>query len=157
MKRFLMFAADCAGLALAAGFQVQGNMSEAWDKSTLTVEAVEPGTKLWFTLPAHSGVTVTAKPDTGATVISRLNMASTIDLRVPGTYAITIARDSGEGQWVCRDAIGKPVLLGFGTAVDPKRHARVTYVADDEKETWTRNVASLGQSNVQISFSSSAT
>jgi hypothetical protein len=124
-------------LASAAGFQVQGNMSEAWDKSSFRVRAGEGGAKLWFSLPTHSGITVVAKPDTGATVTSRLNMPATVDLRLPSTYEITVTRDSGEGQWTCRDAVGSPALLGFGTSVDVKRHARVTYVADDQKETWT--------------------
>jgi hypothetical protein len=137
VKRFIVVVAACAGLATAAGFQVQGNFSEAWDKSALTVRAEEGGAKLWFSLPAHSGITVVAKPDTGATVTSRLNMSSTIDLRLPSTYEITITRDSGVGQWTCKDAVGSPALLGFGTSVDTKRHARVTYVADDEKDIWS--------------------
>ena len=137
MKRFITIVAACAGLAMAAGFQVQGNMSEAWDKSSLEVRAGESGAKLWFNLPAHSGVTVVAKPDTGATVTSRLNMPATVNLPLPSTYQITITRDSGDGQWTCKDAIGSPVLLGFGTSVDVKHHARVSYVADDDKEIWT--------------------
>lgn len=137
MKRFITIVAACAGLAMAAGFQVQGNMSEAWDKSSLEVRAGEGGAKLWFNLPAHSGVTVVAKPDTGATVTSRLNMPATVNLPLPSTYRITITRDSGDGQWTCKDAIGSPVLLGFGTSVDVKHHARVSYVADDDKEIWT--------------------
>jgi hypothetical protein len=137
VKRFIEILAACVGLATAAGFQVQGNMSEAWDKSSLAVRTGEVGAKLWFSLPAHSGITVVAKPDTGATVTSRLNMPATVDLRLPSTYEITITRDSGDGQWTCKDAAGGPVLLGFGTSVDVKRHARVTYVADDEKEIWT--------------------
>ena len=51
-------------------------------------------------------------------------------------YHITVTRDSGAGQWTCKDAIGHPVLVGFGTTVDVKHHARVTYGADDQKETW---------------------
>ena len=137
MKRFMMLVAACAGLAAAAGFQVQGNMSEAWDRSSLEVRTGEGGAKLWFSLPPHSGITVVAKPDTGATLTSRLNMSATVDLRAPSTYRITVTRDSGDGQWTCKDAAGSPVLLGFGTSVDVKRHARVTYVADNEKETWT--------------------
>jgi hypothetical protein len=133
----MMMMAVCTALAAAAGFQVQGNMSEAWDKSSLEVRAGEGGAKLWFSLPAHSGITVVAKPDTGATVTSVLNMPATVDLRIPSTYKITVTRDSGDGQWTCKDAAGSPMLLGFGTSVDAKRHARVTYVADDEKETWT--------------------
>jgi hypothetical protein len=132
-----MIVAAGVTLASAAGFQVQGNMSEAWDKSSFRVRAGEGGAKLWFSLPTHSGITVVAKPDTGATVTSRLNMPATVDLRLPSTYEITVTRDSGEGQWTCRDAVGSPALLGFGTSVDVKRHARVTYVADDQKETWT--------------------
>jgi hypothetical protein len=131
--------AVCAGLATAAGFQVQGNMSEAWDKGSLTVRAGEEGAKLWFTLPPHSGITVVAKPDTGATVKSVLNMPATVNLPLPSKYEVTITRDSGDGQWTCKDAAGSPVLLGLGTSVDVKRHARVTYVADDEKEIWTFN------------------
>jgi len=137
VKRFMMLAAACAGLAAAAGFQVQGNMSEAWDKSSLEVQTGEAGAKLWFSLPTHSGITVVAKPDTGATVTTVLNMPATVDLRMPSTYRITVTRDSGDGQWTCKDAAGSPVLLGFGTSVDVKRHARVTYVADNDKETWT--------------------
>jgi len=137
VKRFMMLVAACAGLAAAAGFQVQGNMSEAWDRSSLEVRTGEGGAKLWFSLPPHSGITVVAKPDTGATLTSRLNMSATVDLRAPSTYRITVTRDSGDGQWTCKDAAGSPVLLGFGTSVDVKRHARVTYVADNEKETWT--------------------
>jgi len=130
-------AAVCAGLATAAGFQVQGNMSEVWAKSALAVRAGEGGAKLWFNLPAHSGITVVAKPDTGAIVTARLNMPATVDLRLPSTYEITIPRDSGDGQWTCKDAAGSPVLLGFGTSVDVKRHSRVTYFADEQKESWT--------------------
>ncbi len=133
----MMIVAAGFALATAAGFQVQGNMSEAWDKSSLRVRAGEGGAKLWFGLPAHSGMTVVAKPDTGATVTARLNMPATVDLRLPSTYDIAITRDSGEGQWTCRDLIGSPALLGFGTSVDVKRRARVTYGADDQKETWT--------------------
>ena len=137
MKRFITIVAVCAGLATAAGFQVQGNMSEAWTRSALTVRAGDGGAKLWFNLPKHCGLTVVAKPDTGATVTTRLNMPATVSLPLPSTYDITITRDSGEGQWTCRDAAGSPVLLGFGTSVDKKRHARVTYVADDQRELWT--------------------
>jgi hypothetical protein len=132
----MMVVAACAGLAAAAGFQVQGNMSEAWDRSSLEVRAGEGGAKLWFNLPAHSGITVAAKPDTGATVTSVLNMPATVDLRVPSTYKITVTRDSGDGQWTCKAASGSPVLVGFGTSVDVKRHARVTYAADDDKDIW---------------------
>ncbi len=133
----MMMVAAGAALATAAGFQVQGNMSEAWDKSSFRVRAGEGGAKLWFSLPAHSGMTVVAKPDTGAAVTSRLNMPATVDLRLPSTYDITVTCDSGEGQWTCKDAVGSPALLGFGTSVDAKRHARVTYGADGQKETWT--------------------
>jgi hypothetical protein len=136
VKRFIAIVAVCAGLATAAGFQVQGNMSEAWDKGLLTVRAGEGGAKLWFSLPAHSGITVVAKPDTGATVKSVLNMPATVSLPLPSKYEVLITRDSGDGQWTCKDAAGSPALLGFGTSVDVKRHARVTYLADDEKETW---------------------
>ena len=139
MKRFIAIVAVCAGLATAAGFLVQGNMSEAWDKGLLTVRAGEGGAKLWFSLPAHSGITVVAKPDTGATVKSVLNMPATVSLPLPSKYEVLITRDSGDGQWTCKDAAGSPALLGFGTSVDVKRHARVTYVADDEKEIWTFN------------------
>ena len=139
MKRFTTVLAACVALASAAGFQVQGNMSEAWDKSSLEVRAGEGGAKLWFSLPAHSGITVVAKPDTGATVKSVLNMPATVSLPLPSKYEVTITRDSGDGQWTCKDAAGSPVLLGFGTSVDVKRHAHVTYVADDEKEIWTFN------------------
>ena len=137
MKRLMMVVAVGAGLATAAGFQVQGNMDEAWSKSSLAVRAGEGGAKLWFDLPAHSGITVVVKPDTGAPVTTRLNMPATVDLRTAGTYELSISRDSGDGQWTCKDMLGSPVLLGFGTSVDTKRHARVTYVADDQKETWT--------------------
>jgi hypothetical protein len=137
MKRLLMAVAVGVGLAAAAGFQVQGNMDKTWSKSTLTVRADEAGAKLWFDLPAHSGITVVAKPDTGAALTTKLNMPATVDLRTAGTYEITITRDSGDGQWTCRDMVGSPALLGFGTSVDEKRHARVDYIADDQKETWT--------------------
>jgi len=137
MMRFIAALMACAGLATAAGFHVQGNMSEAWDKSTLRVRTGEGTAKLWFGLPPHSGITVVAKPDTGAAVTARMNMPSTIDLQTPSAYEITITRDSGAGQWTCKDAAGSPVLLGFGCSVDEKRHARLTYVADDDKETWT--------------------
>ena len=132
-----MVVAACVGLATAAGFQVQGNMSEAWTNSALTVRAGDAGAKLWFNLPKHSGITVVARPDTGATVTMRLNMPMTVDLPLPSKYEITITRDSGDGQWTCKDAAGSPVLLGFGTSVDVKRHARVTYVADEQKDIWT--------------------
>jgi hypothetical protein len=139
VKRFTTILAACVALASAAGFQVQGNMSEAWDKGMLAVRAGEDGAKIWFSLPAHSGITVVAKPDTGATVKSVLNMSATVSLPLPSKYEVTITRDSGDGQWTCKDAAGSPALLGFGTSVDVKRHAHVTYVADDEKEIWTFN------------------
>lgn len=137
MKRLMMIVAAGVALATAAGFQVQGNMSEAWDKSSLRVRAGEGGARLSFGLPAHSGVTVVAKPDTGVTVTARLNMPATVDLRLPSTYEIAVIRDSGAGQWTCRDLNGSAALLGFGTSVDVKRHARVTYGADDQKQIWT--------------------
>jgi hypothetical protein len=133
VKQLMMMVMVCAG---AAGFQVQGNMSEAWDKSSLRVRTGEGTAKLWFGLPAHSGITVVAKPDTGAIVTSSLNMSGTIDLRIPGEYAVAITRDSGAGQWTCKDVGGVPVLLGFASPVDEKRHARLTYVADEDKEVW---------------------
>jgi hypothetical protein len=137
VKRIIAIVAILAGLATAAGFSVQGNMSEAWDKGQLAVRAGEEGAKLWFTLPSHSGITVVAKPDTGPTVKSVLNMSATVSLPLESKYEVTVTRDSGEGQWTCKDAAGSPVLLAFGTSVDVKRHARVTYVADDDKEFWT--------------------
>ncbi len=136
MKRFITVLAVCAGLATAAGFQVQGNMSEAWHNGSLKVRVGEGGAHLWFGLPAHYGITVVAKPDTGAAVTARLNMTSTVDLRTPSTYDVTITRDSGDGQWTCKDVAGSPVLLGYGSSADVKHHARVTYVADADKETW---------------------
>lgn len=136
MKQLMLIVLACAGAAMAAGFYVQGNMSEAWDKGSLRVRTGPEMAKLWFGLPAHSGITVVAKPDTGAAVTTTLNMSATIDLRVPAEYAVTITRDSGEGQWTCRDAAGNPVLLGFGSSVDETRHARLTYVADEDEETW---------------------
>ena len=150
MKRFIAIVAACAGLATAAGFQVQGNLSEAWAKSALTVRTGDEGAKLWFNLPKHSGITVIAKPDTGATVTLRLNMPMTLSLPLPSTYQVSITRDSGEGQWTCKDAAGSPVLLGFGTSVDVKRHARVTYVADDQKEIWTFSWPSTATFVVQV-------
>ncbi len=137
MKQIITVLAVCAGLATAAGFQVQGNMSEAWDKSSLEVQTGEAGAKLWFGLPPHSVITVVAKPDTGATVTTVLNMSASVGLPTPSTYRITVTRDSGEGQWTCQGAAGTAWLLGFGTSVDVKRHARVTYVTDNDKETWT--------------------
>ncbi len=137
MKRLVIVAVACAGLAMAAGFQVQGNMSEAWDRSSLTVRAGEGGAKLWFSIPEHSEITVVATPDSGEAVVARLNMPATVSLPLASTYAITVTRDSGDGQWTCKDMLGSPVLLGFGTSVDMKRHARVTYAADDDKETWS--------------------
>jgi len=137
VKRLIAIVAVCAGLATAAGFQVQGNMSEAWDKGMVTVRTGEGGGMLWFAIPPHSGITVVAKPDTGATVKSVLNMSSSVKLPLQSTYEVTVARDSGDGQWTCKDAAGSPVLLGFSTSVDLKRHARVTYAADEDKETWT--------------------
>lgn len=137
MRRIAAAVAACAAVAAAVGFQVQGNMSEAWDKSSLVVRTGEVGTKLWFTLPPHSGITVVAKPDTGAAVTVRLNMPATVSLPFPSTYQIAVTRDSGEGQWTCKDALGGPILLGFGTSIDAKRHARVVYASDDQKETWT--------------------
>ena len=136
MKRLMAIVMAGAAVAVAAGFQVQGNMSEAWDKSSLSVRVGEDVAKLWFGLPAHSGITVVATPDTGAAVTASLNMPATVDLRIPGEYAITVTRDSGDGQWTCRDAAGSPVLLGFASLADEKRHARLTYVADEDKETW---------------------
>jgi len=138
MRRCIAVLAACACLAMAAGFNVQGNMSEAWDKSTLRVRTAEEPAKLWFGLPAHSGITVVAKPDTGASITTVLNMSSTTDLPAPSTeYDITVRCDSGAGQWTCKDALGGPSLLGFGSSADEKRHAKVTYVADEDKETWT--------------------
>lgn len=136
MKRFAVVLMACAATAMAAGFSIQGNMSEAWDKGSLTVRTGESEAHLWFGPPAHAGFTVVAKPDTGASVIARMNMPSTIGLRASSTYEITITRDSGAGQWSCRDVGGSPVLLGFGSAADVKRHARVTYVAEEDKEAW---------------------
>ncbi len=131
--------AACAAIAAAAGFEVQGNMSEAWAKSSLAVRTDEGGAKLWVTLPSHAGVTIVAKPDTGATVTTRLNMTATVSLPLSSTYQISLTRDSGDGQWTCQAALGSPVLVGFGTSVDAKHHARVVYAADDQKETWSFN------------------
>jgi hypothetical protein len=133
----MMMVVAGVALATAAGFQVQGNMSEVWDESSLRVRVGEGGAQLWFNLPSHSGVTVVAKPDTGAAVTTRLNMPASVNLRLPSTYDITVTRDSGEGQWTCKNVLGSPALLGFGTSVDPKRHARVTYTTDDQKDNWT--------------------
>ncbi|MBM3313596.1 hypothetical protein FJY70_03265, partial [candidate division WOR-3 bacterium] len=62
MKRFGLLILAGVGSALAAGFLVQGNLSEAWDKSSLEIRASAGVTKLWFGLPARSGMTVVAKP-----------------------------------------------------------------------------------------------
>ena len=137
MKQLLMIVAAGVALATAAGFQVQGNMSEAWDKSSFRIRAGEGGAQLWFSFPSHSGMTVVAKPDTGAAVTARLNMPASVNLRLPSTYDITVTRDSGEGQWTCKNLVGGPVLLGFGTSVDAKRHARVIYATDSQKDNWT--------------------
>jgi len=137
VKQLLMIVAAGVALATAAGFQVQGNMSEAWDKSSFRIRAGEGGAQLWFSFPSHSGMTVVAKPDTGAAVTARLNMPASINLRLPATYDVTVTRDSGEGLWTCKNVVGSPVLLGFGTSVDPKRHARVIYATDSQKDIWT--------------------
>jgi len=126
----------CICLAAGAGFTVQGNMSEAWVRSSLKVMAGEGGAKLLFSLPEHSGATVVAKPDTGASITARLNMPGVVDLRVPTTYEITVTRDSGAGQWTCKTMTGDPVLLGFGSSADAKHHARATCAATGEKESW---------------------
>jgi hypothetical protein len=123
-------------VAMAAGFQVQGNMSEAWDNGSLRVRTGEQEAKLWFGLPPRSGITVVAKPDTGAAATTRLNMQGGVDLLPLTEYAIEISRDSGAGQWTCRDVSGGPVLLGFGSSADAERQARLTYVADEDEETW---------------------
>jgi hypothetical protein len=136
MRGFVVGLVACVGLALAAGFQVQGNMSEAWDEGSLRVRAGEEPAKIWFGLPPHSGITVVAKPDTGAAVTTRLNMQGGVDLRPATGYTIEISRDSGDGQWTCRDVSGGPVLLGFGSSADAERQARLTYVADEDEETW---------------------
>jgi len=136
VRRVIAALTACAGLAMAAGFQVQGNMSEAWDNGSLRVRTGEQEAKLWFGLPPRSEITVVAKPDTGAAATTRLNMQGGVDLLPLTEYAIEISRDSGAGQWTCRDAGGDPVLLEFGTSVDGKRHSRLTYVADEDKETW---------------------
>ena len=136
MRRLIAVLAACAGLAMAAGFRVQGNMSEAWDEGKLKVRVGEQGAKLLFSLPQHSGITVVAKPDTGATATARLNMSGTVDLRFPSDYDVDVTRDSGAGQWICRDALGSPVLLGFGSWIDEKHGARMTYVADEDEEIW---------------------
>jgi hypothetical protein len=78
-----------------------------------------------------------ANPDTGAAVTVRLKTSVTPGLPSPSTCQIAVMRDSGEGQWTCKDAIGGSVLVGFGTPIDAKHHARVACVADDQKETWT--------------------
>jgi len=137
MKRLVAIVMAGAGVAMAAGFLVQGNMNEAWDKGSLRVRTGEEVAKLMFVLPAHSGITVIAKPDTGAVQTAGLNMSATISLQALSEYAITVIRDSGDGQWTCRDAAGSPVLLGLSSSADVQRHARLTYVADDDKETWT--------------------
>jgi hypothetical protein len=136
VRQLIAILAACAGVAMATGFQVQGNMSEAWDKSSLKIRTGEQPVKIWFGLPAHSGIAVAAKPDTGATVTASMNMSGTVDLRAFAEYTVEVTRDSGAGQWTCRDVAGGPELLGFGSSVDEKRHARLTYAADDDKETW---------------------
>jgi hypothetical protein len=137
LKRLVAILTLCAGLALATGFTVQGNMSEAWDKSSLQVRAGEEGARLWFNLPARSQVTVVVKPDTGAAITTKLNMAAGVTLKSAGDYTVEVKRDSGAGQWTCRDVAGSPDLLGFTTTVDEKRHARVTYVTDEDKVVWS--------------------
>ncbi len=136
MRGFAVCLLACASAAMAAGFQVQGNMSEAWDRGSLRVRSGEQEAKLWFGLPPRSGITVVAKPDTGTAVTTRLNMQGGVDLLPLTEYAIEITRDSGAGQWTCRDVIGSPILLGFGSSVDAERQARLTYVADDDEDTW---------------------
>ena len=136
MRAFAICLLICAGAAMAAGFQVQGNMSEAWDRGSLKVRAGEQEAKLWFGLPPRSGITVVAKPDTGVALTTRLNMQGGVDLLHLTEYKIEITRDSGAGQWTCRDVSGGPTLLGFGSSADTVRQARLTYVADDDEETW---------------------
>jgi len=136
MRGFAICLLACAGAAMAAGFQVQGNLSEAWDRGSLRVRSGEQEAKLWFGLPPRSGITVVAKPDTGAAVTTRLNMQGGVDLLPLTEYAIEITRDSGAGQWTCRDVSGGPVLLGFGSSADTVRQARLTYVADEDEGIW---------------------
>jgi hypothetical protein len=125
-----------ATAALAVGFQVQGYVSEAWDKYSFELNTEATMTRLWFTLPARSSITVAAQPDTGSVVSSSLTVGASLDLRVPGHYTITVMRDSGQGQWTCRSIQGDPVLVKFDGWADTSHFARIVITTEADKETW---------------------
>jgi hypothetical protein len=137
MKRAVFLVAALAATALAAGFQVQSYMSEAWDRHSFEVSAPGGGAKLWFTLPAGSGITVSITPDSGAAMTANLNLTGPVALKGAGDFKITVRRDSGAGQWACKDLSGGPALTRFTTTIDTLHSARMVINPDSDKETWT--------------------
>jgi hypothetical protein len=120
-----------------AGFQVKGKVSDVWDNHSFKVQTGSEMTKLWFTVPAKSAIGVSVKGDSGDARTATLTMNSSFDLEGAGKFTVTVARDSGAGEWACKDLSGAAQLLEFESYVDPKYSVRFTVDAEEDKETWT--------------------
>jgi len=127
-----------AGLAATAlaGFDVKSRFSEAWASHTFKIQAASDLTRLWFTIPARMAITVAAKADSVDIAPVRLRMNNSLDLKGAGTFTVTVAYDSGQGGWSCRDVAGNPTLLEFQSYVGVNAPARLTFDTEDDVAKW---------------------
>ncbi len=120
----------------AASFQVGGRVSEAWDSHEFVVSSGSELARLWFRVSAGCVYTVSVKGDSGAATSTRVNMPGPVQLKGKGRFTVTVAHDSGSGEWRCQDASGDVRLLQFASYVDPKHPVRFRFSTEEEKTTW---------------------
>ncbi len=137
---FLSVLAACA----TASFQVGGRVSAAWDNHEFVVSSGSELARLWFTAPAGCVYSVSVKGDSGAQTTTRVHMTGPVQLKGKGRFTITVAHDSGAGEWRCQDVGGDLQLLKFESFVDPKHPVRFRFTTEEDKTVWHFSAPSEG-------------
>lgn len=136
MKKLALLTLVVLTASATAGFQVRGRFSEAWASHTIKLKTEAGLSRLWFTVPGQSAIIVSAKGDSGESGPVRMTMNNSLDLKGAGTFVVTVTRDSGEGEWTCRDVGGNPLLQEFSGYVDVKHPARLGYDTEEDVSEW---------------------
>jgi hypothetical protein len=120
----------------AAGFQFSGKFNEAWDKHAFELDASRGAVKLWINLPARSGLHVTATRDTAQVLDIHLTATAPVNLSGSGRYKFTVERDSGAGEWSCRDIGNSSDLRSVTSYADTTFSPRISFTTDEDEAVW---------------------
>ncbi len=139
-----------AAVAGAAGFEFTGRVNESWDKHEFELAVTGGGAKLWLGVPARCGLHVTARRDTATALDIHVAGSGPLELRGSGRYKVTVARDSGSGDWSCKDVGRTAELVSLAGFADTLFSPRIVFTtgADEAKWrfTWPRASAFFVQS-----------